>query len=427
MPVLDGLEFLKQALTIDPDAAVLVLTGVGDVKTAVELLNGGAYDFIQKPVDPEELLHQSRPCARAAPARHRAPPAPGAVGAAGDGSDERARLHRAPSRRDVPVTLEALGSAIDTRDVGTHAHSRRVRGYSLAIARAHGVPESQMPDIEHGVMLHDIGKIGIPDAILLKPGPLTPEEWKVMRSHPEIGRRLVEKIPFLRGAISIVYHHHERWDGTGYPQGLRGEEIPLEPRIFAIADALDAMTFDRPYSRAISFETARDEIKRCARTHFDPAVVDTFLTIPLADVRGHPAPQPARDECRRRRGRGGARRPRQLRLDPGVSRPRLSRARASALHDDRSVTSARQSLGGSPSRLTVGIRAEAHPEEGVAPDLGLRDHRDVAIPGQGVAQALGSRSAGEGAHLNGKFSAPAGRRAMTAGRRHRRHCPGRGF
>ena len=109
-----------------------------------------------------------------------------------------------------------------------------------------------------------------------------------MRSHPEIGRRIVEKIPFLRGAVSIVYNHHERWDGTGYPQGLRGEQIPLGPRIFALADALDAMTFDRPYSSAISFETARDEITRCAGTHFDPAVVNTFLTIPLqtfADIR----------------------------------------------------------------------------------------------------------------------------------------------
>jgi response regulator RpfG family c-di-GMP phosphodiesterase len=288
MPVLDGLQFLKQALTLDPDAAVLVLTGVGDVQTAVEVLNGGAYDFIQKPVNPEELLIKA---GRALERRQLV--------------IER-RRHQALLERRVTeatselastvrhleetyrVTLEALGSAIDTRDIGTHAHSRRVRGYSLAIARAHGVPESQMPDIEHGVMLHDIGKIGIPDAILLKPGPLTPEEWTVMRSHPEIGRRLVEKIPFLRGAISIIYHHHERWDGTGYPLGLRGEGIPLEARIFAIADALDAMTFDRPYSRAISFETARDEIKRCVGTHFDPAVVNTFLTIPLqtfADIR----------------------------------------------------------------------------------------------------------------------------------------------
>jgi response regulator RpfG family c-di-GMP phosphodiesterase len=288
MPVLDGMGFLKRALALDPDAAVLVLTGVGDVQTAVEVLNGGAYDFIQKPVNPEELLIKAR---RALERRQLVV--------------ER-RQHQALLERRVAeatselactvrhleetyrVTLEALGSAIDTRDVGTHAHSRRVRGYSLAIARAHGVPESQMPDIEHGVLLHDIGKIGIPDAILLKPGPLTPEEWKVMRSHPEIGRRLVEKIPFLHGAVSIVYNHHERWDGTGYPQGLRGEEIPLGPRIFAIADALDAMTFDRPYSRATSFETARDEIKRCAGSHFDPAVVDTFLTVPLetfADIR----------------------------------------------------------------------------------------------------------------------------------------------
>jgi HD-GYP domain-containing protein (c-di-GMP phosphodiesterase class II) len=163
-----------------------------------------------------------------------------------------------------------------------------VRGYSLAIARAHGVSEPELRDLEHGVLLHDIGKIGIPDAILLKPGPLTPAEWQVMRSHPEIGRRLIEKIPFLRGAVPVVYHHHERWDGTGYPLGLRGEEIPLGARIFALADALDAMTFDRPYSRAISLDAAREEILRCAGTHFDPAVVASFMRIPLetfADIR----------------------------------------------------------------------------------------------------------------------------------------------
>ncbi len=178
-------------------------------------------------------------------------------------------------------TLEALGSALETRDVETQAHARRVRGYSLALARAHGVPESQLRDIEHGVLLHDIGKIGIPDAILLKPGPLTPAEWAIMRRHPEMGRQMIEKIPFLRGAVPIVYHHHERWDGTGYPLALRGEAIPLGARIFAAADALDAMTFDRPYSRAISFEAARREIRRCAGTHFDPAVVETFLGTPL--------------------------------------------------------------------------------------------------------------------------------------------------
>jgi len=281
MPVMDGLEFLKRARRVDGEAVVLVLTGVGDVRTAVESLTSGAYDFILKPVKPSELLDAARRALG-----HR------------DALVARREQHELLERRVAEATseleatlrrledtyrstLEALGSAIDTRDVGTHGHSRRVRGYSLVIARAHGVPDSRLRDIEHGVLLHDIGKIGIPDAILLKPGPLTAAEWKVMRRHPEIGRRLIEKIPFLRGAVPIVYHHHERWDGTGYPLGLRGEVIPLGARIFAVADALDAMTFDRPYSHAITFEAASAEIQRCAGTHFDPAVVDTFLGIPL--------------------------------------------------------------------------------------------------------------------------------------------------
>jgi response regulator RpfG family c-di-GMP phosphodiesterase len=280
MPVMDGLGLLRQVRAIDPDAAIVVLTGVGDVQTAVESLKYGAYDFILKPVNMDELL----------------------IGA------ERALEHRqlllerreyhallerrvAEATQEVAATLhelettyrhtlEALGSAIDTRDLGTHAHSRRVRGYSIAIARAHGVPDIDLRDIEHGVLLHDIGKIGIPDAILLKPGPLTPAEWKVMRTHPDIGRQMLEKIPFLRGAVPIVYHHHERWDGAGYPLALKGAAIPLGARIFAVADAFDAMTFDRPYSQAVDVDAARTEIQRCAGTHFDPDVVATFTSMP---------------------------------------------------------------------------------------------------------------------------------------------------
>jgi HD-GYP domain-containing protein (c-di-GMP phosphodiesterase class II) len=115
---------------------------------------------------------------------------------------------------------------------------------------------------------------------LLKPGPLTPEEWTIMRRHPEIGKRLIERIPFLRGAVPIVYSHHEKWDGSGYPGALKGEDIPLGARIFAVVDAFDAMTFDRPYSKAVPFEAAKAEIKRCAGTHFDPAVVAAFLQVP---------------------------------------------------------------------------------------------------------------------------------------------------
>jgi cyclic di-GMP phosphodiesterase len=281
MPVMDGLEFLKRARAVDGDAAIIVITGVGDMKTAIESLKCGAYDFIVKPVNVEEVLIAAE---RALERRQLLT----------ERREYQVMLERrvTEATRDLAAalaeledtyraTLEALGSALDTRDVGTHAHSRRVVGYSMTIARAFGVPDSQMRDIEHGVLLHDIGKIGIPDGILLKPGRLGAEEWKIMRTHPELGRRLVERIPFLRGAVPIVYHHHERWDGAGYPAGLKGEMIPLGARVFAVADAFDAMTCDRPYSVAISFEAARTEIERCTGTHFDPAVVEAFLKVPL--------------------------------------------------------------------------------------------------------------------------------------------------
>ena len=280
MPIMTGIQLLQAVRAMDPDAAVVVLTGAADVRTAIESLKLGAYDFIMKPVDVDELLIATE---RALERRqllieHR---------------EYQALLERRveEATRDLDAayrqlqetyrtTLEALGSALDTRDVGTEAHSRRVHGYALAIARECGMPEAEMTDLAHGTLLHDIGKIGIPDAILLKPGPLTPEEWTVMRRHPEIGKRLLESIPFLRGAVPIVYCHHEKWDGSGYPRGLQGEAIPLGARIFSVVDALDAMTFDRPYSKAISFEAARTEIKRCAGSHFDPQVVEAFFRVP---------------------------------------------------------------------------------------------------------------------------------------------------
>ena len=245
---------------------VVVLSGQADVRTALEGLNGGTYDFILRPApadpavdsDPGDLWRSGEICLMPAGLR--------------------------PLSQGERATLTALHGLIAARDVGTGTHSERVRVYAVALARAYGIAEDDLRDIEHGVMLHDIGKIGIPDSILLKPGPLSPDEWKIMRTHPEVGRRLVEHIPFLAGAVPIVYHHHERWDGNGYPDGLRGEGIPLGARIFAVADALDAMTFDRPYSRAVTVEAAREEIARCSGTHFDPAVVSTFLAIPLAGL-----------------------------------------------------------------------------------------------------------------------------------------------
>jgi len=265
---------------VDGDAAVIVLTGAADVKTAIDSLKLGAYDFIMKPVNVEELLI----AADRALERRQLLIERREYQQMLEARVEQATHDLVAAFRELEdtyrTTLEALGSALDSRDVGTEAHSRRVHGYALATAREYGVPEHDLRDLGHGVLLHDIGKIGIPDGILLKPGPLTAEEWVTMKTHPEIGKRLIEGIPFLRGAVPIIWSHHEKWDGSGYPRRLAGESIPLGARIFAVVDAFDAMTFDRPYSRAISFEAAKAEIKRCAGAHFDPAVVESFFRVP---------------------------------------------------------------------------------------------------------------------------------------------------
>lgn len=173
-------------------------------------------------------------------------------------------------------TLWALGSALESRDVETNAHSMRVMKYARVLAEAMGFREQALRDIEYGVFLHDIGKIGVPDAILLKPGKLTEEEWAAMKEHPGRGRYLLAGIKFLQGGLDIVYCHHERWDGRGYPRGLREEAIPFGARIFAVGDTLDAMTSDRPYRKALPYQRARAEILANSGTQFDPSVVEVF-------------------------------------------------------------------------------------------------------------------------------------------------------
>jgi response regulator RpfG family c-di-GMP phosphodiesterase len=279
MPIMDGIGVLTTIQEIDPDAAVMVLTGAPDVKTAIESLKLGAYDFIMKPVNVDELLIAAeRALERRQLLRERRQYQHLLERRVEEATDDLRRAYQ-QLQATYRATLETLGAALDSRDVGTEAHSRRVHGYALATAQEYGVPTEDLVDLAHGVLLHDIGKIGIPDRILLKPGPLTPDEWQTMRRHPEIGKRLIEKIPFLLGALPIVYCHHERWDGSGYPQGLKAEAIPLGARIFSVVDAFDAMTFDRPYSKAVPFEAAKTEIRRCAGSHFDPVVVEAFLRV----------------------------------------------------------------------------------------------------------------------------------------------------
>src|SRR5437773_492541 len=182
--------------------------------------------------------------------------------------------------RSNDITLEALGDALDLKDRETEGHSRRVTAFTIAIARAMGLTADQIRVIARGAFLHDIGKMAIPDAILNKPGALTPDEVGIMREHSYHGYQIVRKIPFLQEAAEIVYAHQERFDGTGYPRGLKGEEIPLGARMFAVADTLDAITSDRPYRPAQTLTAARGEIQRWAGRQFDPVVVKTFLSMP---------------------------------------------------------------------------------------------------------------------------------------------------
>ncbi len=178
------------------------------------------------------------------------------------------------------ATLENLMTAIDLRDVETFGHSQTVAKYAQVLARIMGIrDEGRLDDIHKGALLHDIGKIAIPDAILKKPGALSPGEWETIRLHPALGFGLIKEIKMVRVIGEIILHHHERWDGTGYPRGLKKDRIPLEVRIFALADALDAITAHRPYRRARDFKAARAEIIRGAGTHFDPDVVEAFLSL----------------------------------------------------------------------------------------------------------------------------------------------------
>jgi putative nucleotidyltransferase with HDIG domain len=268
MPGMNGFELLKQIRQRRPDVPVILVTGFGNIEMARQALKEGATDFITKPYNVSEipiLIERNL-------MRHTI-------------ESSRTRDLQEEVRRSYRATLEALLAALDTRDTETEGHSERVAAYTMLIAQQLNLSEAELQHIEHGALLHDIGKIGVPDHILYKPGPLTPEEWEVMKQHPVIGYKMCMKIEMLRPAAPIVLHHHERWDGRGYPYGLNGAEIPLGARIFAIADTLDAMTSDRPYRKALSFAQAREEIERCAGSQFDPELVRVFLELPEEQLR----------------------------------------------------------------------------------------------------------------------------------------------
>jgi ribonuclease P protein subunit RPR2 len=201
-------------------------------------------------------------------------------------SFKRERAQAEELRRSYKATVRALSNAVEARDAYTGKHAERVTAYGLEIARVVGMSVEDSPELEFGFLLHDIGKVAIPDAILYKPEALTESERALMQQHPVIGAAIVRGIDFLAGAVPVVRSHHERWDGAGYPDGLRGDEIPLAARAFAVADVLDALTTDRPYRPASPLTEAREMIMAGVGGHFDPQVADAFASIPDATLLG---------------------------------------------------------------------------------------------------------------------------------------------
>ena len=271
MPKMDGLAFLRQVRPyVESVTPFMILTAYDEWKYAMEAIRLGACNFLQKnPFDLEEIseaVNRALELRQVYRLRHNYKVQ----------LEQKLREKEEELRRTYDGTVIGFASMIEGKDASTMAHLWRVRDYCTLLARELGLDDDRLRDVQLGAMLHDVGKYRVPDAILTKPGPLTDEEWRVMRRHPEFGADFVRRIPFLAGASDIIRHHHERWDGTGYPDGLSSEQIPIEARIFSVVDAYDAMVSERCYKSAQSSATALAEIRRCSGTQFDPRVVDAF-------------------------------------------------------------------------------------------------------------------------------------------------------
>jgi response regulator RpfG family c-di-GMP phosphodiesterase len=277
---MSGLDLLARVRETHPHTAFLMATGMGDIRLAVEAMKQGADDYITKPFQLDAVVAN---VTRALEVRHLEFELENYRTHLEDMVGERTGQLQAALEHINQIydeTLEALGAALDLKDGDTAGHARRVTRYCLEIAKAMGCSPHEMLQLKRGAYLHDIGKIAIPDAILLKPAKLTSEEVSVMWAHPYIGYEFVGRISFLAEAAEIVLTHHERFDGSGYPRRLLGDDIPLGARIFAVADTLDAMTSDRPYRRALPYSAAREEIRQQSGRQFEPRVVDTFFSLP---------------------------------------------------------------------------------------------------------------------------------------------------
>jgi putative nucleotidyltransferase with HDIG domain len=283
MPGMSGLDMIPHVKELSPETVVVMISGMQTVESAIGALRLGAFDYLMKPFDLRQveavvkraLEHYDLVVAKQRYENHLEELV----------EQRTAELDRALNSLEGAYrsTLKALTAALETRDSETHGHSERVVTYSLRLGREYGLNSEQMKALEFGSLLHDIGKIGVPDSILRKPAKLTEEEWVRMREHPLHGQQILRGIEFLQGAARVVAQHHEKWDGTGYPLGLRGEDIDINARIFAVADAFDAITSDRVYRRGKPYEAAAQELDDWAGRQFDPKVVEAFHRVPKED------------------------------------------------------------------------------------------------------------------------------------------------
>ena len=283
MPGMSGLDMIPHVKALAPETVVVMISGMQTVESAIGALRLGAFDYLMKPFD----LRQVEAVVKRALEYHDLVVAKQRYENHLEELVEQrtAELDRALNSLEGAYrsTLKALTAALETRDSETHGHSERVVSYSLRLGREYGLNSEAMKSLEFGSLLHDIGKIGVPDSILRKPAKLTDEEWVRMREHLMHGQQILRGIEFLQGAARVVAQHHEKWDGSGYPLGLRGEDIDICARIFAVADAFDAITSDRVYRRGKTYEAAAQELDDWAGRQFDPKVVEAFHRVPKED------------------------------------------------------------------------------------------------------------------------------------------------
>ncbi|HEY7679611.1 MAG TPA: HD domain-containing phosphohydrolase [Terriglobia bacterium] len=279
LPDTNGLELLKRIREMETPPGLVLVCSYRDWELAIEAMRMGAADCLTKPLRREHVV-----AAVARALEHRKSEVERStflvlLEATLQERTDHLRQALQEVEHSQRATLETLVMALDSRERMTHLHSLRVQAYTVLLADRCGYGGAGMPELAYGALLHDIGKIVIPDSILLKPGPLTPEETRIMQQHPTRGYQILSHIPHLQQTALLALSHHERMDGTGYPLGLRSEEIPVESRIFAVADALDVILSGRPYCPARTLGEARSELIRCAGTQFDQDVVEVFQQI----------------------------------------------------------------------------------------------------------------------------------------------------